>query len=741
MKLNKFTWNNGTQNSPIVLTTDQINKLIAISKRTDILTNISGYITTTTGKIKKALKYSLEQQCPNINIIVDEELYDNFQINVNNTTINEGTSVPINITGDNSISHSNLLWHFNYKNFSIDGDISEANIKSRIRITNGQIVVDPPQENASWEVEIEITAYPSYYEDTEFSSIPPEACASMTVTVVAEALTRIDATVNQEYNINSEVTIDIKPVPATSNKLTGCTITYSTTTPNLISIENNTIKTKNETGTASVTITVDIFGIESQTKVVSFTVINLQPVTYFINQWSYNTDEDPDIMVTGNYIKQNDGTFLQISTSGKTGNPTNNVITWLKNNTHAYVGKTIDKSFVKLKQLKDDDRTFFIDGTSAISYISNTSGDYNVFIKFPTDIYYKVESAIRPGETEIDNNYVAITISTYIPENENKEDWEKYSKYNLIGAYKGYEANNNVYCSISGIKPKTSISYSTIMNYIKNAGQKFNITNYATTKLLHFLFYGYYSSLDSQKHCGYGTINYDGNSYWPKITGLTNKLCMIDTDSSTGTGTNNGNDTNVVNGYGDTIKSVNFWGLENYWGELNEYISDLKTLQAGQINETNDKLFLTGALNKGKTIVATDINGITNTYTSASNFVLHFYSYTTYFVCIMDNTNNIIRAIQVPSANGYGKQLIFGKYGDIFAKSLIQSSNLRFCDWQQHNGGNRVMVRGGYSNDYKGGINYFNYATAGSTSGTTTFRIMYEGDENTVRIIGNNESL
>ena len=36
MKLNKFTWNNGTQSSPIVLTNDQIKKLIAIYKREDI---------------------------------------------------------------------------------------------------------------------------------------------------------------------------------------------------------------------------------------------------------------------------------------------------------------------------------------------------------------------------------------------------------------------------------------------------------------------------------------------------------------------------------------------------------------------------------------------------------------------------------------------------------------------------------------------------------------------------------
>ena len=57
MKLNKFTWNNGTQSSPIVLTNDQIKKLIAIGQREDIETTIKGYVTTSSRKIQKFLKY------------------------------------------------------------------------------------------------------------------------------------------------------------------------------------------------------------------------------------------------------------------------------------------------------------------------------------------------------------------------------------------------------------------------------------------------------------------------------------------------------------------------------------------------------------------------------------------------------------------------------------------------------------------------------------------------------------
>ena len=71
MKLNKFTWNNGTQSSPIVLTNDQIKKFIAIGQRTDIVSDVRGYVTTNSRKMQKFLKYALTQQFPNLNGAID----------------------------------------------------------------------------------------------------------------------------------------------------------------------------------------------------------------------------------------------------------------------------------------------------------------------------------------------------------------------------------------------------------------------------------------------------------------------------------------------------------------------------------------------------------------------------------------------------------------------------------------------------------------------------------------------
>ena len=74
MNLKNYTWNNGTQNSPIILTNDQIKKLIAIGQREDIESNVQGWITTSSRKMHKFFKYALECQFKDLNIICDEEL-------------------------------------------------------------------------------------------------------------------------------------------------------------------------------------------------------------------------------------------------------------------------------------------------------------------------------------------------------------------------------------------------------------------------------------------------------------------------------------------------------------------------------------------------------------------------------------------------------------------------------------------------------------------------------------------
>ena len=136
MELKKYTWNNGTKNNPIVLTIDQIKKLIAIGQREDIESNISGWITTSSRKMQKFFKYTLEHLFPNLNIICDEELPDTFIISTSSNIIKEGTKEIIKIDTDSSITHEFLKWKYDFTEFNIEGDISEQNIKDRKNINH-----------------------------------------------------------------------------------------------------------------------------------------------------------------------------------------------------------------------------------------------------------------------------------------------------------------------------------------------------------------------------------------------------------------------------------------------------------------------------------------------------------------------------------------------------------------------------------------------------------------------------
>lgn len=148
MSLTTFNWNNGSATSPIVLTNDQINVLInAATKVTNY--SVKGYITTTTGKMYKFVKATLNSLFPDLHIIKSngqpiEELADEFTINTDTDTIDEGKSLPINITGG-SITHDYINYHIDWltndENIVTSGDISAEIVKSRITIEHGIIKV------------------------------------------------------------------------------------------------------------------------------------------------------------------------------------------------------------------------------------------------------------------------------------------------------------------------------------------------------------------------------------------------------------------------------------------------------------------------------------------------------------------------------------------------------------------------------------------------------------------------
>ena len=746
MKLNKYTWNNGTESSPIILTNNQIKKLIAIGQRKDIESKVSGYVTTASRKMQKFLKYALKSQFKDLNIICDEELADVFNITLATNTIKEGTHELISIDTDSGISHSFLKWKYKFSNFVIDGDISEQNIKDRIRVENGYLVVDDPKENASWSVQLTLTAYPSYYSEEEFNNIPASSKPDVILNIVAKKIENISISTKPEVPINSQVEVSVSPVPTDSTKLKGASYTYSTTTPDILAIntstQGTTIFTKKQ-GTANLIVTLHACNNSvTKSNSTTFNVYSLNPVVFIIDQRYVNNLSDPVGMVSENCILNSDGSLTSISNNGADGDPNTNTLTWIRQNTHAYVSRYLGFSGVRLKQLSDTNRKMFADGSSAASYISNENGEFDVFLKFGSDIYYKTEPWIPKGQTEPNSDYVAVTIARELPANEDASKWCKWSQYKLIGVYEACQINNKLH-SLSGKRPVNDISKDLSINMAKARDTNFDICDYDMTKLFAFLFYGYYSSLGSQQICGYGTKNFISNTCYPKITGSTDELGMTDTDSTNGNGASSPNEDQIKAGIGSDIKTVNFWGLESCWGDISEWLSDLNTMTAYRFTDSvypNEKLYVADYIDKYNSVTITTLTGTDTTYTSKAKFLEDYTKWNHVFVAIIDKNNNITRIID---SNQYGspdciKKMIFGAHADIIVKEYNTKLNydIHFTDSSITKYGAEIGHRSGYSDNPEDGIAYL-YIDSSRNLATSYYgaRLMYTGDENTVHII------
>ena len=741
MKLNKFTWNNGTQSSPIVLTNDQIKKLIAIGQRTDIVSDVRGYVTTNSRKMQKFLKYSLTQQFPNLNIVCDEELADSFRIQTSSNIIKEGTRELITISTDTDITHDFLKWKYDYSDFVIDGDISEQNIKDKIRVENGYLVIDGPQENASWSVTLKLTAYPIYYTDDQFDSIPAISKPDIILTITAKKLEDISLKVKNGASVNSKVKIEVNPIPKDSTKLKDARYTYSTTTPELIAINVSSLGTEiiaKKQGQGNVTVTIYACNNTiTKTNTISFSIFDLRPMCFVIDQRWLGLS-DPVGMVSKNCILDSDGTLKNISNSGADGNPSNNTLTWLRKNTHAYVGRYTEVSGVRLKQLDDTTRKKFADGTSSVDYISNNSGEFDVWMKINSDIYIKTEPWIPLGYDIPNPDYVLVTIARELPVGEDETKWEKFSQYNLYGVYEACRINNRLY-SLSGKRPVNNISQKQCKSEARARGNGFKIVDYKFSKLIAFLFYGYYSTLDSQTQLGYGTANRINNVHYPKITGQTDNLAGVDTNSGTGNGAETPINDQIIAGDGSGIKSNNFWHLENIQGDLAEWLDDMIVMQAkrpSSVTSSNPAIYLSDYVSVYGYPIITK-SGKDYQLTSE---LLEAMNETQRFITISDINGNITRIIQhgdiFRNSEGYIKKMCFGDHADIIAKEFDASSNTGFCDYCNIYSAGNVASRSHYSVHSEGGVGGLDLMF--SDKPTFAFigsRLLYEGSEETIHII------
>lgn len=217
-----------------------------------------------------------------------------------------------------------------------------------------------------------------------------------------------------------------------------------------------------------------------------------------------------------------------------TGDVNGEIIQWIRQNSHRVLAKKTGEGTVTYIELDDtNSNKYAADGSEAKT--DGTEGD--VFVKLPTFYYHG---------TGGDNVEIKFSKTPF-------EDSVEWNTNILIGAYEAYYDSSKLQ-SRSGIESSTDISQADFKSYAAARGSGYQLVDWQMHCVLGCLFYAMYGNTNSQAICGSGT-----NSC-TKICGETNSLGMNDTKANT-----NGN-----------TMSINFWGLENWWGNKFEYMEGIE---------------------------------------------------------------------------------------------------------------------------------------------------------------------
>ena len=228
------------------------------------------------------------------------------------------------------------------------------------------------------------------------------------------------------------------------------------------------------------------------------------------------------------------------------GDVNSEAIQWIRANSHRYLGKYTGEGQMTICQLSDDnnggktDAVYFAD--TNYTYIDNPENDGRCdwFMRLPK-FYYHAEE-VEPDIWDIG-----------FGQEPEADDWKCWDGNDLIGVFKASTYTGNNLTSRKGVSPTVSVSQSDFKTMVQNRGVGYSLVKFKHHSIMAFLFYAMYGNTNSQAICGSGTSDY------PKNTGQTDLFGMTDT---------------VAGGNGDS-GSINFWGLENWWGDLYEWVDNV----------------------------------------------------------------------------------------------------------------------------------------------------------------------
>ena len=236
------------------------------------------------------------------------------------------------------------------------------------------------------------------------------------------------------------------------------------------------------------------------------------------------------------------------------GDVNGEVVKWIRQNSHRVLAKKTAEGMITYCRLDDSNSNFYHDGSAAV--LDGTQGD--VFVKLPTFYYAGTEG-----------NNVEITFSS--KPFEGSIEWDTNI---LIGVYESYNNGGKAY-SRSGVESTRRVSQADWKRYEKARGTGYQLVDWQMHCVLGCLYYAMYGNTNCQATIGAGVSSYD------KINGQTDALGMTDTKTST-----NGNS-----------QSINFWGLENWWGNKYEWMED------DQVNPSAKQFTVYDPVTKGTRII------------------------------------------------------------------------------------------------------------------------------------------
>lgn len=350
-----------------------------------------------------------------------------------------------------------------------------------------------------------------------------------------------------------------------------------------------------------------------------------------------------DILISTIYIDQT----ITDPASMISGDINGEAIQAIRANSHRYLGKYTAENTMTVCQLDDTNSTLFADGTAAD--LTGAQGD--VFMLLPT--FYT-------QATELFEDKWMIRFA--FGRKPNGDGWMQWGGNDLIGIYEAYSSSSKIY-SRSGVTPSNSISQANLKTYARNRGTGFTLVKHKHQNIMAFLFYALYGNTNSQAICGSGTSSY------PKTAGGTNSLGMTDTT------TTNGNS-----------MSINFWGLENWWGDLYEW---------------EDNVIISSYSNWSITEDDGTIRQLKGFYTSGS------------------------------SSWFYMEKLIIGDNLDTIMKpgSSSGSSNTGYCDgYLNNNNGDVVIRRSSFGSEESGGVVSVRTGTNDITNAAYGTRLAFMGN-------------